>query len=131
MRRRSRRDPGADTIKTTREGDAVVICLDVNRLQPNEIFVPKFSRLSTEDALIEVHYLVGKCFWPLDVRYAKVIAFVDQLRWSEGAQAARLFLQLDNECKFFVRFALEIYGLKLVVYKFKSLRQILNWPKCK
>lgn len=109
----------------------MVIYLDVNRLQPHEIIVPKFSRLSTEDALIEVHYLVSRCFWPLDVRYKKVIDFIDQLRWSNGTQAALLFVQLDSECKFFVRFSLEIYGLKLVVYKFKSLRQILNWPKCK
>lgn len=109
----------------------MVIYLDVNRLQPHEIFFSKFFRLSTEDALIEVHYLVSRCFWPLDVRYAKVIDFVDRLRWSEGSQAARLFVQLDVDCKFFVRFALEIYGLKLVVYKFRSLRELLNWQKCK
>jgi hypothetical protein len=90
-------------------------------LLPDEIFAPKLSRLPTNGALGHVRALLSQCFWPLDVRHDKVIEVIDHLRAANGTEAARQFVRLDTTCQFFVRFALEVYGLKLVAQKIGNI----------
>ena len=83
------------------------------RLTPEEIFAPQFSRLTNDEALEQVHGLLGECFWPLDVRYEKVVRIIELLGAYKGVEARTQFVLLDKECRFFITLALQVYGLQL------------------
>lgn len=90
--------------------------LDVEKVNPQKPYCSRFTSLRLDQTLREVRILLDICY-ANDPRRRQMTLTMSQLQLCNGTAAARLFLQLDRECQFFVRFALEIYGLQLVVGK--------------
>ncbi|MCE9541037.1 hypothetical protein K8R03_00570 [Candidatus Kaiserbacteria bacterium] len=87
--------------------------MDVKRLAKSGSISPKFALLPTDEALNEVHQLLAGCFGENDIRRRQIAFVLAHVYMVNGTVAAKAFLKLDRTSQFFVKFALEIYGMEL------------------
>lgn len=96
-----------------RDHQPIIPFLEVRRAMPDEWLCRRLSLLSTNNALDAIYKLALDCY-ALDSRRDKILHLIWNLRHCNGTKAAEWFLALDSGCRFFVQFALLVYGLKLV-----------------
>lgn len=91
------------------------IRLDVEHVRHSDMPRMHYHYLPVDHALYEVQALLRECFWPLDVRGENLVDIIQSIRDWNFADAAERAEGLDWQCRFFLTYALSMYGLRFVI----------------